>query len=422
MSGIGTKNFNKIFISNKEVENIYVSNNKVYETTTVPTKTTLLVNNTSGENINATLNIYKDDANVTIIKLNDVQVESSTTSGSQDISLNIPTGQNKITLEGGGWYFDGYCLGNKTNNSYLIKVRFGQEYSTRIGSNVFNNCLNLASIKLPSSLTAIQTYAFSHCENLRDIKIPNSITVISAYAFEYCYKLSNVILPNLLQTIGNYSFRYCSELKNITIPNSVTGIGTGAFVFCSSLTSITIPNNVTSIGNSAFAGCVSLVSFVSNGTYTTLDNGRLLMLGTEINSAAMGGLSSYTIPNGVTSIGVYAFSGRTNLKSISISSSVTTIKNSAFQASGLTSIVIPQNVTDITHICYQCEFLETVYVYTTSSSTKATTLTRAWCQSANPNVVIHALSTLNATSSITAFGQYWNYIDADTQATTIYDL
>ena len=40
------------------------------------------------------------------------------------------------------------------------------------------------------------------------------------------------------------------------ISYSVTSIGWEAFFRCSGLTSITIPDGVTSIGNSAFQGCI----------------------------------------------------------------------------------------------------------------------------------------------------------------------
>ena len=35
----------------------------------------------------------------------------------------------------------------------------------------------------------------------------------------------------------------------------MTSIGRGAFLYCSGLTSVTIPNSVTTIGNFAFSGC-----------------------------------------------------------------------------------------------------------------------------------------------------------------------
>ena len=50
-------------------------------------------------------------------------------------------------------------------------------------------------------------------------------------------------------------------------------------------------------------------------------------------------MTSITIPNSVTSIGIYAFSGCSNLTSITIPDSVTKIGNNAFsKCSNLTSI------------------------------------------------------------------------------------
>jgi len=53
------------------------------------------------------------------------------------------------------------------------------------------------------------------------------------------------------------------------------------------------------------------------------------------------------IPDSVTKISGYAFSGRTGLKSITIPDSVTSIDMGAFKGTGLTSVMIPDSVTSI---------------------------------------------------------------------------
>ena len=116
-------------------------------------------------------------------------------------------------------------------------------------------------------------------------------------------------------------------------------LGDYAFWGCSGLTSLTIPSGVTSIGRNAFDGCSGLTSMTIPSSVTS------------IGGAAFGGcsgLTSLTIPSGVTEIGDEAFSGCSGLTSLSLPSSVTSIDDGAFEGcSGLTSLTIPSSVTSI---------------------------------------------------------------------------
>ena len=116
-------------------------------------------------------------------------------------------------------------------------------------------------------------------------------------------------------------------------------IGDYAFFRCSGLTSLTLPSGVTEIGDYAFFRCSGLTSL-------TIPSGV-----TEIGGNAFyccSGLTSLTIPSGVTKIGDSAFSGCSGLTSLTIPSSVTWIGDYAFYGcSGLTSIPLPSGVTKI---------------------------------------------------------------------------
>lgn len=108
--------------------------------------------------------------------------------------------------------------------------------------------------------------------------------------------------------------------------------------FRGEIVSITLPQGVTSIGNYAFMSSTSLTSVTIPNSVTAIGN-----------AAFYGciGLTSFTIPNSVTSIGYYAFSYCSGLTSVNIPSSVTSIGDYAFaNCSSLTSVTIPNSVTN----------------------------------------------------------------------------
>ena len=186
---------------------------------------------------------------------------------------------------------------------------------TGIGNFAFDNCPNLTSLTIPSSVTSIGKYGIRQT-GLTSIIIPNSVTSIGIGALAMCYNLTSVTLPNTLTKISDELFMACGEMTSVTIPSSVTSIGNNAFQICSKLANIVIPDAVTSIGDRAFEECT--------------------------------GLTSVTIGNSVESIGNYAFDGCTALTSLDIPNSVTTIGGTAFQdCTGLTSLTIGKSLASI---------------------------------------------------------------------------
>ncbi len=244
-----------------------------------------------------------------------------------------------------------------------------------ISNNAFENCSNLASFVLPSTINVLGNWAFKGCVGLTgSLTLPNSVTSIGYYAFENCSGLTGPLaIPNSVILIGGSAFYNCSGFTgSLIIGNSVTSIGGGAFSNCSGLTgSLTIPNSVTSIGEGAFSGCsgftgtLTLPNSVTSIGYRTFYNCSGLMgtltipnSVTSIGEGAFSGCSGFTgdlvIPNSVVTIGsngqyvTGAFENCTGFSgTLTLSDSLTMIGNKTFiGCSGLTgSLIIPNSVT-----------------------------------------------------------------------------
>ena len=155
---------------------------------------------------------------------------------------------------------------------------------------------------------------------------------------------------NREKTDGKLSILDLSEAKIVEGGDAYVGyvenyytsndkLGDYVFYGCSGLTSLTIPSGVTSIDDGTFEGCSGLTSLTIPSGVTSIGNYAF---------KGCSGLTSLTIPSGVTSIDRYAFAGCSGLTSLTIPSGVTSIGNYAFaDCSGLTSLTLPSNVTSI---------------------------------------------------------------------------
>ena len=293
-----------------------------------------------------------------------------------------------LTISGTGdmadfeWDGTPWCSVSSQVKSVVIK-----DGVTSIGDCAFGGCISLTSVSIPDGVISIGFAAFESCSLLTGVTIPNSVTGIGDYAFGYCSSLISVTIPGSVTSIGEAAFaggstsvnvsrenkNYCSvdgglydkqkttifhpgkiqngafrvpdgvnrigdsaffdctSLTSVIIPKSVTSIGSLAFLGCIRLTNVTIPDGVTSIGDAAFAGSTTSINVSrENKNYCSVDGGLYNKQKTTILHPGKIQNGTFRIPDGVTSIGDYAFDGYRSLTNVTIPDSVTNICYGAF--------------------------------------------------------------------------------------------
>ena len=174
--------------------------------------------------------------------------------------------------------------------------------------------------------------------DFRELKYFTGLTSIEEEVFMSCL-LDHIELPSSITTIGHYAFAGCFYLDEISIPEGVTSIGRFAFAY-TGLDSFHLPASVNEFYGSSLAYCDYLTTITvgtENSTFYSPSGSNAI-----IRRDAPTLVTGYSIiPEGITEISAYAFSGR-HMKSIEIPASVSIIGDKAFNS---------------------CIFLESVYDY-----------------------------------------------------------
>ncbi|MCM1513522.1 MAG: leucine-rich repeat protein [Anaeroplasma bactoclasticum] len=371
-------------------------------------------------------------------------------------SLNLPEGLQTIS--------DNAFYGCKFIQSVVIPASV-----TSIGTWAFYNDILLASVTFAegSQLETIGANAFCYTP-ITSISFPQSIKKIDNYAFQNCKSLVTVTFEGTdteegssLQMIGQRAFGNCSSLTSFAFPycgvdeagvyNKIT-LGSGTMVHLfegdSNLTHVYLSEAVTSISN-LFVKCSGIQTIVvaehsENFRVSETQPIILNVDGTAIQFlfGRMDGV--FAIPEGVTTIGTYAFAGQTNITKVIVPKTMKTIGDYAFNncynlveiefANGcvldtlgknvfnacksLKNIVLPNGIQTIPEYAFAaCESLESItlpnnlqsidqYAFVFTSSLKSITFPNSLKKIMNYAFRSSGLETVTIPEGVTQFGTY----------------
>lgn len=84
--------------------------------------------------------------------------------------------------------------------------------------------------------------------------ITNYNSIVSAPWYQYADMITSVQIAEGITRIGSQSFRKLTHVEVVIVPSTVTSIEANAFIGCSSLSTLTLPEGIKSIGRYAFNG------------------------------------------------------------------------------------------------------------------------------------------------------------------------
>ncbi len=276
-------------------------------------------------------------------------------------------------------YYTGYCSTDNTLTYWALND-------------------NLYSVKLPKTLTKINSDALTNLKNITELEIPANVTEIANNAANGLTKLKvlTFAINSQCTTIGYEAFNGCSALEKVSIPANTIRIGDNAFKDCSSLSELVFEdgekilkilgytwsgsheiNGIRYCKCATFQNCPIKKVYIGRNLqfYNKYDEvSRLCINNTYLQSVEFGeyasviddaqfaGCTNLTEVKGlenIKSIGKGAFYRCSSLESLTIPSNVTTIEPWAFRNSGLKSMNIPAGVKTLGNYAFaECSNLE----------------------------------------------------------------
>ena len=219
--------------------------------------------------------------------------------------------------------------------------------------NLYLNGMLVTDLVIPDGIEMLNSYTFSGATNIASVAFPSSVASLADSSFEGCVNIKKVVVSDLAGwcvvsfpsavanplSVAHELYVDDVRITDLIIPEGVSAVKNYAFTSATNLISVSFPSSIASVENTAFDGCTSLkkvsvsdlaswcgVSFWS-ASANPLAVAHDLYVGEER-------ITELVIPDGVRTIGNYAFKGATNLVSVSFPASVTSVGNAAFNGCG----------------------------------------------------------------------------------------
>ena len=256
---------------------------------------------------------------------------------------------------------------------------------TEIGKYAFYGS-GLQTIELPSTLKVIGNNAFGNCSRFTGtLELPDGLITIDSNAFNKTPISGDLVIPDSVETIGQNAFMNCGITGTLTIGKSVKTIGNNGFAGNPFSGNLVIPDSVEKMDNwvfskGAFAGgtwtlgkglkhlgdaALSGICSGNSGTlfipaqldaqdtafgYNTFSKVEFEEGTTVIPARIIRDSKSVTevvLPAGVETIGSGAFSGCEQLSIVNVPDSVTTINAYAFSGTALSGVYLSASISSL---------------------------------------------------------------------------